>query len=84
MEEIHIGKLIKMRLEQLGMTKAEFARRINKTPQNVHNMIGRESLDTNLLRNISTVLNYNFFKIFIPDNNVLSELKSKKIFINDK
>jgi hypothetical protein len=84
MKGIHIGKLIQLRLDQLGMTKAEFARRINKTPQNVHDLLTRESVDTNLLVTISGVLNYNFFKAFMPGNKVQAELKRKKIFMENE
>lgn len=77
MKEVHVGKLIKMRLDQLGMTKAEFARRINKSPQNIHDILNRESVDTKLLVKMSEVLNYNFFKAFTNGNEVEKELKSK-------
>ena len=77
MKEVHEGKLIKMRLDQLGMTKAEFARRINKSPQNIHDILNRESVDTKLLVKMGEVLSYNFFKAFTAGNEVEKELKSK-------
>lgn len=83
MEDIHIGKLIKLRLNQLGMTKAEFARRINKSPQNIHDLLNRQSVDTKLLMSIGQVLSYNFFKVFMPDNKVIDELKNKTITIDN-
>jgi len=81
MKSIHVGNLIKLRLSQLGMTKAEFARRINKSPQNIHDLLTRESVDTNLLITIGEVLNYNFFKAFIDYKQVDKELKSKNIYL---
>jgi len=60
-----VGNLIKRRLEEVGMSKAEFARRIHKTRQNVDDMLTRDSFDTDLLRKISKVLEYNFFQHFI-------------------
>jgi len=60
--EFHIGKLIKKRLEEIGMTKTEFARRINKTSQNVYDIFDRKTIDTGLLTTISETLNYNFFE----------------------
>lgn len=59
---LHIGKLIEKRLEETGMTKAEFARRISKTSQNVYDIFGRETIDTGLLLKISEVLTYDFFQ----------------------
>jgi len=79
MKDIHVGNLIKLRLIQLGMTKAEFSRRINKTPQNINDLLKRSSIDTGLLQTISTVLNYNFFKVFIDEKIVDKELKCKNI-----
>jgi plasmid maintenance system antidote protein VapI len=83
MKAVHVGSLVKLRLVQLGMTKAEFARRINKTPQNIHDLLTRESMDTKLLMTISDVLNYNFFKAFMPENKVEKELKSKRVFLDE-
>lgn len=59
----HIGKLILSRLAELGMNKSEFARRINKSRQNVQDIFKRESVDTDLLLQISKVLNFNFFTL---------------------
>ncbi len=84
MKAVHVGSLVKLRLVQLGMTKAEFARRINKTPQNIHDLLTRESMDTKLLMTISEVLNYNFFKAFMPENKVEKELKSKRVFLDEE
>ena len=62
--EIHIGQLIKARLEETGMKKSEFARRINRTSQNVYDIFQRKSIDTDLLATISHILECNFFEPF--------------------
>ena len=62
--EIHIGQLIKARLEETGMKKTEFARRINRSSQNVFDIFQRKSIDTDLLATISHVLECNFFEPF--------------------
>jgi hypothetical protein len=59
---LHIGKIIQKRVEEGGMNKSEFARRINSTPQNVYSIFKRTSIDTGLLWEISRVLNYDFFQ----------------------
>ena len=51
-----IRKVIKAR----GMTVSEFARRINKSRENAYDIFRRKSLDTQLLSNISQVLDYDF------------------------
>ena len=60
--EIHIGQLIKNRLQETGMSKTEFARRINKTSQNVYDIFERKTIDTGLLFTISSILDCNFFE----------------------
>lgn len=57
----HLGKAVLEKLKEKGMSKSEFARRINKSRQNVQDIFNRESLDTKLLSDISNVLDYNFF-----------------------
>ena len=61
---IHIGNLIRQRLNETGMSKSEFARRINTTPQNIYGIFKRKSIDSDLLTQISEVLEYNFFEYF--------------------
>ena len=77
--EIHIGKLIKKRLLETGMSKSEFARRINKTSQNVYDIFERKTIDTGLLLTISAVLDFNFFEPYSIQvkNNVSFSMKLK-------
>lgn len=67
--ELHIGQLIKEQLERSGMKKTEFARRINRTSQNVYAIFERTSIDSALLASISEILNYNFFEVLAVDLN---------------
>jgi transcriptional regulator with XRE-family HTH domain len=64
MEEIHIGNEIKKVLDASDVSVSDFARRINKSRGNVYSIISRKSIDTDLLRNISEVLNFDFFLLF--------------------
>ena len=59
-----IGDIILNRLKEIGLSKTEFARRINCSPQNAFNILDRDSIDTKLLVEISKVLDYNFFSYF--------------------
>lgn len=61
---LHIGKIIKKKLEESGMSKSEFSRRIETTPQNIYGIFKRKSMDTDLLKRISNVLNYDFFMYY--------------------
>lgn len=64
---IHIGQIIEGRLDAMGISKAEFARRINRARQNVNDIINRPSVDTDLLLIISRALDYNFFQHYMID-----------------
>lgn len=76
---LHIGEKIKQRLEAIGMSKSEFSRRINTSPQNVYGIFKRQSIDTDLLRQISDVLDFNFFSYYVPDTGgVLDPDESRK------
>ncbi|HTF03558.1 MAG TPA: helix-turn-helix transcriptional regulator [Bacteroidia bacterium] len=61
---VHIGKIVRKHLEEAGMTKSEFARRLETSPQNIYGIFKRKSIDTELLKEISAVLNYDFFQYY--------------------
>lgn len=59
---IHIGKNIEYELRRQERTVAWFARKLFCNRQNVYDIFKRESIDTTLLRRISTILGHDFFK----------------------
>lgn len=68
MTSIHIGSIIRRKLEESPLTIAEFAERINRTRPTVYDIFSRKSIDTELLITISKVLNYNFLQeVYIKD-----------------
>jgi transcriptional regulator with XRE-family HTH domain len=73
---LHIGKIIRQHLEDLGMTKSEFARRITTSPQNIYGIFKRKSIDTELLSEISRTLNYDFFRYYSSSAIVVNEDKA--------
>jgi len=77
--QIHIGKAIHQRLKEIGMTKAEFAKRIHCTRQNIYSIFERKELNTNLLRKISEVLGYNFLVDQMEDVQCFVVLVTNKI-----
>lgn len=62
---LHIGKLIGKKIKEIGLTKSEFGRRINVTPQSTHYILGKPSIDTELLLRISHALDYDFFQHYL-------------------
>lgn len=64
---VHIGEEVLRRLEQVGMTKARFADRIGRHRGRVYDVFTSPGCDTVLLRKISQVLEFNFFKLLAED-----------------
>ncbi|NVK05485.1 MAG: helix-turn-helix transcriptional regulator [Flavobacteriia bacterium] len=62
--KVKIGDLIREEVEARGMKVSHFAKLINRTRQNVHNIFGRNTIDTDLLFEISKALNRDFFAAF--------------------
>jgi predicted transcriptional regulator len=65
----HVGKEIQKQIKLSGISKSEIARRINKTRQNVEDILKRESIDSKLIFDISVALKHNFFDSYIHQLN---------------
>jgi len=59
-----IGEIIKQRVAASGISKTELARRLHMSSANVHKIFKRSSVDAGLLRELSNILDYNFFQHF--------------------
>lgn len=83
---LHIGEKIKGIFKESGLTVAEFARRIDTSRENVYGIFRRKSIDTYLLKKISEVLNYNFFKYYINTEELYPEIESlqRKLEVADQ
>ena len=57
---VHYGQEVKAKVDESGMSIAEFARRIKSSRNNVYNIFNREYVDLRLLRTISEVLDFDF------------------------
>ncbi|MEI6349342.1 MAG: helix-turn-helix transcriptional regulator [Bacteroidota bacterium] len=68
-----IGKNIEAKLRERGISVTEFARRINTNRNNAYDIFHRESIDTQLLQKISSVLEYDFFQLFNANASTVSE-----------
>ena len=62
--KVCIGDLIEERLSKTGMSKAEFARRIDCSRGVVYNIINSRTLDIGLLIKISNVLETDFIELY--------------------
>ncbi len=69
MDRINIGELIDKRRNELGLSIRDFADKIHVSVGNAYDILKRESIDLALLQRISSALNYDFFKLYIQDDN---------------
>ena len=77
-KRVDLGSIIKKIVEEKGLTNADFARQIGLQRQNVvKSVFENNSLDTNLLCNISEVLDCNLFDYYqFQSGNEKRELKA--------
>ena len=77
---MHIGQLIKQKVEERGKTVSWLARELSYCRTNVYKIYDKKSIDTDLLLRISFLLNFDFFKAYSEEVVFLCEDKLK--FIN--
>ncbi len=65
---IHIGEKVKLRAKQLRIGPTELGKLINTSKQNIYGIYKRKSLDTETLRKLSKVLEYDFFEYYRNDD----------------
>ena len=65
--DIHIGKRIKAKLKEQGRTSVWLAAQIPCSPNHLYKVYAKPSINTDLLKRISKILDYNFFEDFIQN-----------------
>ena len=63
-QTVHIGEQVKTRISALRMPVMEFAQKINKSRTVVYHIFKRKSIDSDLLKKISEILEYDFFVFY--------------------
>lgn len=64
LKDIHIGRAIKKRFDELNLTKTEFGHKIGVPQQHINRIFEKESIDTKRLVRICLALDYNFFQLY--------------------
>ncbi|MBO6024061.1 MAG: XRE family transcriptional regulator [Bacteroidales bacterium] len=64
-KDIHIGKCIKAVLKEQGRTTVWLASQIPCTPNHLYKVYAHPSINTDLLKRISDILEHNFFEDYI-------------------
>jgi transcriptional regulator with XRE-family HTH domain len=63
--DFHIGKKINEVRKERGWQTTALAKKVNRSRETLHEVYNRTSIDTQLLIDLSEVLQYNFFKDFV-------------------
>ena len=74
---LHIGNLIREKMEEKGMSVTQFANAIYCSRSNVYHLLSSKSIDIDKLLLISNVLEHNFLKEY--ESNVPPEQQIKII-----
>jgi transcriptional regulator with XRE-family HTH domain len=64
---VNLGLAIEQRINELGISKAEFGRRIGTSKQNVTSILRKQSMDTDSVCRYNDALGCNFFTLFCVD-----------------
>ena len=59
---VHIGNLIEQELRKQERTVTWFASKLHCDRTNIYKIFKKQSIDTNLLEQISAILQHNFFQ----------------------
>ena len=82
MSKVHIGKKIKEVLDNSPVKATELAKQIGLTRVGLYKVFEKESISTEQLQKISTVLKHDFFGYYQKDLNVVNEPTSPYGFAN--
>jgi hypothetical protein len=70
---IHIGELIRKRMQEIERTPSWLAKKINCDSTNIYKIFQRPSTDTELLSRISKALDHDFFADLSEEQYIDSE-----------
>lgn len=86
-KDIIIGKCIEQRINELGMSKSEFAKKIGVLQPNVGRILESDNIKTDKLVEISNALGFNFFQLYSSngcEKTTLLNVKTVRQLVFDK
>lgn len=86
-KDIIIGKCIEQRINELGMSKSEFAKKIGVLQPNIGRILESDNIKTDKLVEISNALGFNFFQLYGSNGSektTLLNVKTVRQLIFDK
>lgn len=75
-KDVHIGREIDKRREELAMSKSELARQMGIRQQHINHLLGSETIETKRLVKISKILRFNFFSLYFNNPMNISQICS--------
>lgn len=78
-KDIIIGKCIEQRINELGLSKSEFAKKIGVLQPNVGRILESDNIKTDKLVEISNALGFNFFQLYSSNGSEKTTLLNVKI-----
>ena len=66
-EEIHIGKLVRKKMEEEGRSAQWLAKQVSCTRGNIYKIFENQDIHPQLLKRISIVLKFDFFAYYSED-----------------
>lgn len=86
-KDIIVGKCIEQRINELGMSKSEFAKKIGVLQPNVGRILESDNIKTDKLVEISNALGFNFFQLYSSNGSektTLLNVKTVRQLVFDK
>lgn len=78
--DLTIGELIKQVFKERGMRASVFAERVETTRTNVYKIFEKKTIGTHLLGKIGVVLEYDFFRHYLLDGNLVTKPQNAQSF----
>lgn len=79
MTDIHIGRLIQQKMKELHISNTTLAKKLYCTRQNISSIIKRKTLSTDMLREVSEAMDYNFFRHYTLEKQADLEKKTEEL-----
>ncbi|WP_317131555.1 helix-turn-helix domain-containing protein [Chryseobacterium sediminis] len=64
LKNIHIGSLIKQRIEEININVLRICKFLKCTEDELNSMLSEKSLDSEIILKLSTLLEYDFFRLY--------------------
>ena len=81
MKDIRIGSIIRQKVKESSMTITEFAERINLHRSSIYHLYKKETIDTERLKLISNVLDYDFISEIVLEQEAEQTPPTQTVFM---